>query len=81
MNRKMILTGLLLWHVFLPVSAQNTANTRKMSSKTEIKNAGSKIGSAIKITSGPNKGKYGFIMHHIDLDNTANIINSIYEIK
>ena len=51
------------------------------SSKTEIKNAGSKIGSAIKITSGPNKGKYGFIMHHIDLDNTANIINSIYEIK
>lgn len=51
------------------------------SSKTEIRNAGSKIGSAIKITAGPNKGKCGFIMHHADLDNTANIINNIFEIK
>lgn len=51
------------------------------SSKTELTGVGSRIGSAIKIISGPNKGKYGFIMHHADLDNTAEIINSILEIK
>ena len=51
------------------------------SSKMEIKGVGSKMASAIKIIAGPNKGKFGFIMHHKDLDDTANIINSIQEIK
>ena len=51
------------------------------STKAEIKGVGSKMASAIKIIAGPNKGKFGFIMHHKDLDDTANIINSINEIK
>ena len=51
------------------------------SSKTELRNVGCKIVSAIKIISGPNKGKYGFIAHHADIENTADIIKSISEIK
>ncbi len=51
------------------------------SSRTELRNVGSKIASAIKIINGPNKGKYGFCMHHADLDQTASIIQSISEIK
>ena len=51
------------------------------SSRTELRNVGSKIASAIKIVAGPNKGKYGFCMHHAELDNTSEIVKSISEIK
>ena len=51
------------------------------SSRTELRNVGSKIASAIKIIAGPNKGKYGFCMHHAELDSTSEIIKSMSEIK
>lgn len=51
------------------------------SSKTELRNVGSRIASAIKIIAGPNKGKCGFIMHHAELESTADIIKNIQEIK
>lgn len=51
------------------------------SSKTELKGVGEKVCSAVKIISGPNKGKMGFIAHHKDLENSADVIKSIYEIK
>ena len=49
-------------------------------STTELTNVGAKIGSAIKVIAGPNKGKFGFIMHHADLG-TADVINGLFEIK
>lgn len=49
--------------------------------KVEVQGQGAKMGSAITITNGPNKGKMGFLMHHKDLDQTADIIKSIHEIK
>jgi MoxR-like ATPase len=50
-------------------------------SKQPINNVGGKVASAIKIIGGPNKGKMAVIIHHKDVENSADIINSIYEIK
>lgn len=56
-------------------------NEENGASKKELKNAGDKVASAIKITAGPNKGKKAIIVHHVDLDNTVGIIKNIYEIS
>lgn len=64
MNRKMILTGLLLWQVVLTISAQNTANNRKMSSKIDIKKGPNEFPELINaiIPGAPKLGKPQLIM-------------------
>ena len=51
------------------------------SSKVEIMNAGAKVASAIKFVAGPNKGKQAIAVHHQDLEDSAKIIQNLYEIS
>ena len=50
-------------------------------SNVEVKNAGAKVASAIRFIAGPNKGKQAVICHHQDIENSAAIIQSLYEIS
>jgi len=43
--------------------------------------SGAKIASVINIVAGPNKGNKAVIVHHKDLENTADVIKSVYEIS
>jgi hypothetical protein len=56
-------------------------NEEHGASKKELKNSGGKVASAVNIISGPNKGKRAIIVHHADLDNTAEVTKSLYEIS
>ncbi len=56
-------------------------NEEKGASKSEMKNAGGKVASAVTINAGPNKGKKAIIVHHIDLDNTVEIVKNLFEIS
>jgi hypothetical protein len=47
----------------------------------ELDTAGAKVASAIKITAGANKGKFGIILHHEQLGNSMDIINNIFAIS
>lgn len=42
--------------------------------------SGAKVASVIHITGGPNKGKKAIMVHHKDLEDTADIIQNIYEV-
>lgn len=63
------------------IDATYYENEENGASKLEMKNAGGKVASAISIVAGPNKGKKAIIVHHVDLDNTVEIIKNIYEIS
>lgn len=56
-------------------------NAEEGASKIDMDSAGEKIASAIKIVSGPNKGKMGIIIHHEDLGNSMEIIKNISELS
>jgi MoxR-like ATPase len=47
----------------------------------ELKSSGEKVASAIEIKDGPNKGKKAIVIHHKDLEDSAEIIKQIYEIS
>ena len=49
--------------------------------KTATAKAGGKVASVVGFTAGVNKGKKAIIIHHKDLEDTADIINSLYEIN
>ncbi len=50
-------------------------------SKVELQSSGVKVASAIKFIAGPNKGKQAVMVHHQDLEDSAKIIQNLYEIS
>lgn len=50
-------------------------------SKVELDSSGAKVASAIKIVSGPNKGKMGIIIHHPDLGNSMETLKNISKLS
>lgn len=63
------------------VEATYYAEAEKGASKVELQGEGDKAASIVSIIGGPNKGKKAVIVHHKDIENTADIIKGIYEIS
>ena len=63
------------------IEATYYAETERGASKVELTNAGDKAASIVNIIGGPNKGKKAVIVHHKEIENTADIIKGIYELS
>lgn len=54
--------------------------TSTKAEKKEVKGQGDKIASLVNIVNGANKGKKAMIIHHAAIENTIDIVKSIYQI-